>query len=161
MGIGSILPSVHKHGGWKGQYRRMIRWYEKLKQSNPGNFESSDIFEHHDILYACFQNIFFLKDWLIHDANLTSKAVNDFVNENLELQLCRDICNGTKHFNLNNASVEADFTIIREYNPFHKQLKEQPYNVIILSDGHKFELKKLASQCIQLWNGFITKNNLA
>lgn len=161
MGIGSIFPSVHKDGGWKGQYWRMIRWHKKFIATNPGDFESPGIHEQLDIVYACFQNIFFLKDWLIHDAHLSSTLLNDFINNNIELQLCRDICNGTKHFNLNHASVDADFTIIREYNPFHKVWNEQRNNAIILSGGHKFELKKLASDCISLWDLFLLTNNLA
>jgi hypothetical protein len=53
MGIGSLLPSMHKDGGWQGQYRRMIRWYEKFKQAHPGDFERHDINEQHDIFSGC------------------------------------------------------------------------------------------------------------
>ena len=59
MGIGYILPSIHKSAGWQGQYFRMIRWFEKFKKTDPGNFENPNIDEEHDILFACFQNIFF------------------------------------------------------------------------------------------------------
>lgn len=158
MGIGSFLPSVHKNGGWQSQYRRMIRWYEKFKNTQPGDFENPNIDGQHDILYACFQNIFFLKDWLACDALISNKVLNEYINQHLELQLCRDICNGTKHFNLNNPSVDGDFTIIREYEPFHKVWGHDRNKIIILSGGHKYELKALAWSCIGLWEKFITQH---
>jgi len=160
MGIEEILPSIHKHKGWKGQYQRMIRWFNKFKNTNPGNFETFDIDEQHDVLYACFQNIFHLKDWLENNANIDKKIINKFINNNLEMRLCRDICNGTKHFELTMASVDNDFTITREFDPFHKVFNSDKYKVIILAGGHKYELKELAWNCIQLWDSFIERNHI-
>jgi len=160
MGIGEILPSVHRHNGWKGQYFRMIRWYKKFEGTNPGNFEDLDIYHMHDVMFVCFQNIYIFKDWLHHAALIPIKKLNKFINENLELQICRDIANGTKHFNLNSASVDNDFTIIREYNPFHEILEEQSNKIIILIGGHKFELKELALRCIDLWKKFLIVEKL-
>ena len=96
----------------------------------------------------------------MNDASLSKDTNNNFVNQHLEIQLCRDICNSTKHFELNNASVEADFTIIREYNPFSKVWGQERNNKIILSDGHKFELKALAASSITLWENFISLHSL-
>jgi len=158
MGIGTLLPSIHKSEGWKGQYQRMIRWFDKFKTTDPGHFESPSIHDELDILYACFQNIFYLKDWLHYDAKVEKKLIHNFIAEHVELQLCRDICNGTKHFRLTQASVEDDFTIIREYEPFHKTFGTKPYKVVILSGGNKFDLKELAFRCIELWEIFIRKN---
>lgn len=160
MGIGTILPSVHKHQGWVGQYHRMIRWYEKFKTTNPGNFEGLNVDEHHDILFTCFQNIFILKDWLHYSASIPKKTLNDFIENNIELQICRDICNGTKHFDLKQASVDDDFTIIREYEPFHKVWGHEPNKMVILTGGHKFELKALAWKCIKLWEDFLRTEKL-
>jgi len=138
----------------------MIRWFNKFQKADPGNFEDPRIDEQHDIVYACFQNIFYMKDWLHHSAKISKKELDIFVNNNLELQICRDICNGTKHFNLDHASVDDDFTIIREYHPFHKVFEQDKYHLIILAGGHKFELKQLARQCINLWDGFLRGHNL-
>jgi len=160
MGIGNIFPSVHKHRGWVGQYNRMLRWYEKFKRSNPADFESPNAEESQDLLFTCFQNIFILKDWLHHSAGISKKDLNDFISKNIELQICRDICNGTKHFDLTNASVDNDFTIIREYEPFHKVLGLERNKIIILAGGHKYELKSLAWDCIKLWQEFLKNQNL-
>ncbi len=160
MGIGRIFPSVHKHQGWIGQYHRMLRWYEKFKVTNPGDFENPNIDEQHDILFTCFQNIMILKDWLHYSGSIPKSELNDYFNQNLELRVCRDICNGTKHFVLTNASVDDDFTIIREYDPFHDDLDMEKNKTIVLSGGYKFELKELAWKCIELWKVFIQNSEL-
>jgi hypothetical protein len=160
MGIGEILPSVHKHRGWEGQYYRMLRWHEKFKKTNPGNFEDPQIDEQHDIMYACFQNIFYMKDWLHHSAGISKDILHRFLEGNLQLQACRDICNGTKHFSLRNASVDDDFTIIREYNPLHKVFGQDQYHLVMLGGGRQLKLKELASDCVALWSRFIEDHNL-
>ena len=160
MGIGEKLPSVHKHEGWFGQYQRMLRWHEKFKATSPGDFENPNIREQHEILFTCFQNIFILKDWLQQSGSISKEELNNYIDQNLELQLCRDICNGTKHLNLTNASVDEDFTIIRRYNLFHKIWRGEKYKMIILANGHKVELKGLALKCIELWNDFIRNSEL-
>jgi hypothetical protein len=161
MGIGSVLPSIHKSKGWQGQHQRMIRWYNKFKATNPGAFENIAIDEHHDILYACFQNIFHLKDWLINDAKVSKKIIYDYLDSHIELQLCRDICNGTKHFEITKGSaIEKDFTIIREYEPYYKLKGSDKNKIIILSGGYKYDLKELAWTCINLWEKFIQENNI-
>ncbi len=160
MGIGSILPSVHKNQGWVGQYRRMIRWYNKFLATNPGDFEDPNIEDAHDTMFACFQNIFILKDWLHHGASIPKKVLNDYIEANVELKVCRDICNGTKHFNIKDASIDNDFTIIREFEPFHKALGRDKNKIIVLTGGHKFDLKSLAGTCIKLWEDFLRTQNL-
>jgi hypothetical protein len=58
------------------------------------------------------------------------------------------------------ASIDNDFTITREYDPFHKVFGENKYKPIILAGGHKYELKELAWNCIKLWDTFIQTNNI-
>ena len=144
----------------QGSISEWLDGSKNLKKTDPGDFENPGIDEQHDILYACFQNIFSLRDWLHHDGEVSNKLLNAFINENIEMQVCRDIANGTKHFNLSQASIDDDFTIIREYEPFHKILEVAPNRIVVLAGGHKFELKELAYRCIQLWEQFIKANNL-
>ncbi|NDV15730.1 hypothetical protein GO009_06795 [Muricauda sp. TY007] len=158
MGAGQMLPSIHRDGGWIGQFDRMTRWYYRFEKTQPWKFDAPDIDYQHDILFTCFQNIFHLKDWLINDAKIDSKTVYDFINRNIELKICRDICNGTKHFDITQASVDTDFTIMREYQPFHKMTKSDEYRIIVIAEFKKYELKELARKSINLWVSFVTKH---
>jgi hypothetical protein len=157
--IQNNIHSVHKNEGWEGQFKRMLRWYEKFLQTDPGNFAADDIQSQHDVLIACFQNIYILKDWLHYSGGIPKKELNEFINRNIELQICGDICNGTKHFEMYRKNVDANFRIIGEYNPFHELFGPQN-KIIILSGGHKFELKELALVCITLWINFIQLRDL-
>lgn len=158
MGAGQMLPSIHRDGGWIGQFDRMTRWYSRFKETQPWDFDAPDIEFQHDILFTCFQNIFHLKDWLINDTNIDSKVIYEFINNNIELQICRDICNGTKHFNISQASIDNDFTIIREYQPLHKMMNTSEWRMIVIADFNKYDLKELAQKSINLWVSFINDN---
>ena len=89
MGIGW---SVHKNDGWRGRV---------LDAANKG---SSDL---EDFTFSLFQNCYHLLEWFQKTAKADSGALNTVFNQSRELQLCRDICNGTKHMTLRRASVDA------------------------------------------------------
>ncbi len=148
--------SSHRQGSWQGQYNRMIRWSKKFNDFELKEKElETKTDDYFDALYACFQNIFFLKDWLCQETNLSSNELNNFINENKEIGICRDICNGTKHYNITNASVDKEFGIIRRYNPFHKTLNVPEFEIIICADGDIYEPSELILKSISLWDNFI------
>ena len=73
------------------------------------------------------------------------------------MQLCRDICNGLKHFRLSNASVDSHFAIGREYVPTDV-LSERPHineTWFIIADGEKRDIFELADRCMNLWEQFV------
>ena len=151
--------SAHRNDGWQGQYNRMMRWFNMFRQLNLEEDKSSaKTHEYFDTMYACFQNIFFLKDWLKQDTSLTAKDLNAFINANKEIGICRDICNGTKHYELSDASVDNEFGIIRQYNP-HPGVLGNPnseWEIIICAGGDIYKPVDLISKCIDLWDCFIT-----
>lgn len=147
--------SAHRQNGWKGQYNRMIRWSKRFQEIASKNQDENKDHIYYGFFYASLQNIFFLKDWLKHDTNISNQELNHFINNNWEIGICRDICNGTKHFEINNPSIDSDFSIIREFNPFHKTLNQTSYKIVILAGGRKIEPFQLISKCIKLWNEFI------
>jgi len=66
--------TAHKSDGWQGQYNRMIRWINRFEDINSAELNNdSKSHTYFDIMYACFQNIFFLKDWLKEDSVLTNQ----------------------------------------------------------------------------------------
>lgn len=101
--------SAHTQGGWIGQYCRAQRWIGRFKELK--YMESANNDNYFDIMYACFQNIFYIKDWLVNDSsiNLDKNLLHRFIKDNLEIGVCKDICNGTKHLTLNSNSVVRIF----------------------------------------------------
>lgn len=147
--------SAHKFGGWIGQYDRAQRWIIRFKELKYEEYSDSNYY--FDIMYTCFQNIFYIKDWLVNDntTNLNNDLLNQFINNNLEIGLCRDICNGTKHLTLNSASVDQNFSIIREFNSLSIINNKERFDIIILVAGKKYSPIILLEECMIKWNTFI------
>src|SRR5258705_11876362 len=98
---------------WEDQFDRMIRWYQRMKDIH----SEMNVNEQNDIIYACIQNIFFMKDWCINSRNLsgeTKKNLDTAFGKTGDpwLGIIRDICNGTKHYNLDNSkSIKGGIVI--------------------------------------------------
>jgi hypothetical protein len=110
--------SAHKNGGWQGQYQRLRRWHRLVHRVGRAKTEAIDAEQEHDFLYAYFQNYYYLRDWLPNSGTVTTEALNEFFRLNEPMGVCRDICNGTKHWRIDHRpSVDADFSMGREYVP--------------------------------------------
>ncbi len=141
MGIGW---SIHRNDGWLGQMERLRRWYERVGEA--ARTGSPDLA---DFVFVFFQCCYQLREWLLQTSTLPADEVNRFYAETKELRLCRDICNGTKHLNVSDASVDAGFSIGWEYNP------SEPYGArLFLIADDKYDLLDLASKCMALTEEF-------
>jgi hypothetical protein len=76
-----------------------------------------------------------------------------------ELRVCRDIVNGTKHFRISEPSVDAEFSIVREYVPRPVGGGEPGHRFVVHADENevprKRDLLALADQCVELWEHFV------
>lgn len=102
--------NLYGRGGWRGQLSRVRRWHGRLRTADPDAYL--------DCLYAFFQNCNHLADWVANDAPGGTARVRAVLDETVELRICRDICNATKHFTLDrHPRVEGGFADGREYLP--------------------------------------------
>jgi len=138
--------SLHKHGGWRGQYDRMHRWYDRVVSA-----ETPD----QDFLLAFFQNCYALRDWLINTGTLNAKDLNSFVGQSGYMQMCRDLSNGSKHFKIDQAPRDQDFVILREYDG-----PSRPPRLTLLSNGDQMDLLDLAKKCLSEWDAFLSQHGL-
>lgn len=139
-----------------GQYERMMRWAQRFKEiSSEDEYKSEKTLAYFDIMFACFQNIFFLKDWLSETSIITKRELNLFINSTKEIGICRDICNGSKHYKISNASVDNEFGIIRNYDPFHKVWGISKYHIVIYAESDSYKPYELILKSIELWGNFI------
>jgi len=106
-----------------------------------------------DFAYAFFQNCHHLREWIELSRDIPSRELGDFVGRNPEVQACRDIANGTKHFHVTHPSVDAEFSIGRELIPF-----TDSWSYFVVA-GQKYELLELANRCLQLWDDFLAGRN--
>lgn len=107
-----ISFSAHSIHGWIDQFERMQRFKARaLRASN----ETDSL----DFSLAFFQSCYHLKDWIPVFENIPTNEWNriweDFIIKNVEIKYCRDLCNGTKHLDVKNPSIDPKFSISRKF----------------------------------------------
>ena len=129
--------------------QRIHRWHKRLvKAADTG---SPDL---EDFAFAFFQNCHHLREWMEKTSKLEPEEVKQLFTRTPELRLCRDLCNGTKHLTLrkDTASVDANFSIGREYDPN----SPSGYRLFVIADD-KYDLLDLASRCVKIIDNFLTE----
>jgi hypothetical protein len=118
-----------------------------------------------DIIFAFFIFCYHLKDWVarakwINKECLSHKKniVENFINNNSALRYCADICNGIKHFELNEFRRNTEAPRFKN-NTVNIEVK----NGILIAKRVRFSLANtdptdallLASKCMEAWKDFI------
>ena len=144
------------------QFERVKRWYERFERINNGKaFDCSpDCLQ--DEVYAFFFNCYHLKDWIKNDAKIGAAAakVEGFINQNNNLGLCADICNGLKHLRRTSSRSGQD----PKFGPrkFAVQIggPETTISVKYSIDTSigSVDAFELATNCLQAWEKFIKSN---
>jgi hypothetical protein len=162
---------------WKEQYERVKRSLCRIENRN------EDLSEYHkDDIWHFFQDCYHLKDWLKNDSTIDDKTkgkngdnIEKFVRSNIELQLCADLANRTKHLELLKERVDKNIETrsIAFHGPtisIKNKNGKEVYNsgpgksnieyFIQLSDKKYYEVLDIARKAVGLWEGFLKNNNL-
>ena len=148
--------SIHRRGGWKAQYARMLRWRDRIEAIDWSADSIPDTAL--DDVYAFFQNCFALRDWISEGEPDLKSAAYGAVDESPALKICRDLCNGTKHFNLSHPGTKG-FAVGVQY-------RAQAFVVwTVLEDGEERErllvVLELAADCVAAWLVFLECHGLS
>lgn len=150
-----ILPwSLHKTGGWGAHWRRVERWYGRLIEAQ----DKDDIL---DFSFAFFQSCAQLPEWLELTKAVPKEALKQFVETHVELGVCRDASNVTKHFTLTRqGSQKYEISMLREYCPpnneyFHGGYFGGDARLLIVGDDKNYEVRELAHTCLELWRAYL------
>lgn len=156
------------------QLGRIKRWKSRLDEIRFNN-DSEDKMPHQmDFIYVFFINCYHLKDFLDYSKIISDNEVKSFFDKNIEMQICRDICNESKHCSLHTPSIGieipnskkrsakgfAGVCIVREYEPFGRETPIKNTNYVVLAKGKKYDVFELAGRCLSLWMDFFNENNL-
>lgn len=145
---------------YQEQFKRLHRWYEIFKKINDGKIHDKPSDFYQDEVYAFFMNCHHLEDWIINDPAAASVAnkVEKFINNNRELSLCADICNGLKHLRLNKKERSGENP---KFGPriYRVHLGTEPttiaakYTINTLSGP--IDAFEIATKCMEAWESFI------
>ncbi len=132
---------------WRSQYDRMERWYGRLIEqlSIPRSDYGDQDAEALD-LFNCYA----LRDWFVKSGAFKQSELDAIISENLSMQMCRDICNRSKHLEITRASLDPRFSILREYRGACARNA-----LIFLADRSTMELEEVSHSCIEFWRVII------
>lgn len=143
------------------QYHRMKRWYQWIK--NPGS--NSEFLD--DIGSAFFMTCFHLKDWILNDGSLgveKRKKVEKFVNDSPLLEMCRSICDNSKHLKCDDPKV-IDGLKVKKMSVMHNLWGPgAAYATIhgfIEIGEDAYEISSLAELCMKEWDKFFIENAIS
>ena len=147
LGLGA-----HLIDGWEGQYKRMLRFYQKY-------LSSDDATDKLDYALTFFIYSFHLKEWIQKYEKIEKRKFEviwkTFIDKHPEIKLCRDICNVTKHLKLNQApSVDEHFALFWAYDYFTTKKSDWTIHY----DNKKMKLIDLMKQVNHAWEEFIKEH---
>jgi|SRR3989338_57982 len=142
------------------QYHRMKRWYKRIK--NPG--PDSEFLD--DIGSAFFMTCFHLKDWISNDDSLDikkRKKVEKFVNDSPLLEICRSICDNSKHLKCANPKVIDNLKVKKMstvHNLWGPGASYATVHGFIEIGEDAYEISSLAKMCIEEWDRYFVENSI-
>ena len=144
------------------QFDRVKRWYQRFVTIDRGKQHDFPSDYYQDEVYAFFLNCYHLKDWIRNDKSVGAAAakVEEFINNNRELSLCADICNGIKHLRLTSTRSGQDPRWgLRKFNV---QLGGPQTTISVKysidTSSGVVDAFELATKCVQAWEEFIASN---
>ncbi len=144
---------------YSNQFIRMERYLKRFYEIRTGRDHDHDSEYYLDEVYSFFLNCYHLKDWLIHDPAFPANAaeIEGFINLNVDLQICADICNGHKHLKLSRPrSAESPKMGTTKF--FVGLGSGQPTigaNYTVDTASGPRDAYALAERCTELWRSFI------
>lgn len=143
------LPwSLHKSSGWRSQLERVRRWQRRVVVARGSP-------EVEDYLYAFFQNCYHLRDWLQVEQAVPQTALEEFFRVNVEMRLCQDVCNATKHLKLSDPKLGREFSMAREYIGPSPVPNAPTTTLVLLAGSSKYDAFDLMGKCLGRWEAFL------
>lgn len=148
---------------WLMQWERLGRWHRRVSAIQRRSTQQPLRAEDYDDVIAFVQNCYHLRDWIIASRPELREQMDDLFRSSFHLRACRDICNGFKHKNLHNASVDRAFSIHRTYDYDSVVASREHYHVAFEDSNHElraFDLFEFCAAAFQTWDTFIHASSL-
>lgn len=131
------------------QLARVERFLCRIENQN------RDSTEYDDDLWSFFQHCWHLKDWIKNDPSISPtqwSAMEGTIEGSLNLRICADLANRSKHLRLTNKREDADITrrsvTVKVGNPSSSTCE----HIISLDDGTEKVALVVAKAAVNEWN---------
>jgi len=150
------------------QFERVKRSLKRIEN------QDRDSTEYDDDLWHFFQDSHHLKDWIINDPSVPEvikgeyidkdhkkgHKVENYVKGNVELRICADLANKSKHLELDKFSREDAEITSRNVNILLSTGTSTCEHIITLEDGSKHIAMDVARKAVEAWESFLSENKL-
>lgn len=142
---------------YEEQVQRLERWFERFAEFKEGTLDKPSSDYYMDIVHAFFQNCHHLKDWINNDpgVEIAKETVEEWISSKVELKICADICNSTKHLKLNNVRSGTTPTIGKAHYTFHTHEGTTSLTFTVDTASGPEDAFELATRCMEAWRQFI------
>jgi hypothetical protein len=149
------------------QFYRTERWLGRLEAIGAGRYKPVGSFDDpFDVVLAFFLHCHHVKDWLMTgpewqdgvDPKVKNRAVEQFIEESDALRACADLCNGVKHFQLDNKPRSG---FAPEFHSRHVKIDltgDLPITriqYVLRTKRDNTDAYALAKECLECWRTFI------
>lgn len=146
--------------GWQDQWYRILRWRERVRQSrDDGRSDALGTEGYRDEVFALFQAMWHLKDWLKNDPSFEQlTGVEDWiVDHSSALLVAADVANGSKHMTLSNPRAHESG---QTRNDVHIHVGAWVKHTFYVTDNRPlapqdYEALHLADLCLREWTDYL------
>lgn len=139
------------------QFERVKRFLQRVRD------HSRDSVEYDDDLWSFFQNAWHLKDWIKYDPSIGSdmkKRMLAAAESEPNLQICSDLANRSKHYDLRNERRGAKVTSRDVKVVLGPSPRSESTHHVALNDGSLLTAQELAERVFVAWEKILHKEGL-
>ena len=146
-----MTPSADTYGGWKNHFLRLGRWRDRALTAL-GDYDGHSFHDANDFVLAYFVWCHSMREWLINSGAISRQRLDWRLHEFVEWEVCRDIANRSRHFELRRKPRDKDWSIRREHDIW-AQMEDRPmrHKLFVVSGDRIFEADELVDRTYEMW----------
>lgn len=152
-----FLSSADTAGGWINHFQRMERWKDRalLALDDHEGYSFNDA---NDFVLTYFVWCHSMREWLINSQTMSRQKLDFELHQFVEWEMCRDIANRCRHFELKRKPRDKDWSITREYDIW-AELDNRPmrHKLHLVSDDRIIDVRELVCRTFEIWEELLQK----
>src|ERR1700686_3248977 len=141
------------------QWERALRWEQRLHRLAAAGAPPDDLLDH---ALVVLQHCFSMRDWLVNSGVGRKPEVHKFFSTVPDLELCRDVVNGSKHLRVDHPSVDPKHLTVQEYVPGPVGAAPgvgSSFRLLVLYNQaqDRMDLMDFCTTCVHLVRGFLDR----
>jgi len=143
------------------QIERTRRYLDRIRKIYSGVPYQENSEYYTDDVISFFVHCYHIHDWIstLNTMGLSHQDIDAFINQHLELKICKGLCDGSKHCKLTRPMKTTDQPHIAVKEFISTKLNDKIHLTqgafTIISDEKTYDALELAECCMKLWDNFI------